>query len=172
MTIEVAFACVIAFAVALVQASRRTILNTRSIFGPVQIIASVVCAAMVPALTVYALQFHTAWALGLEPDSAWVEKLSMRGLELALVVALALFLVAVATYVVSALLMLAGRRVLGVMPAVFAVGLLLAIPLRGNVGGRFDEGSTPPTMIATAIVLVFLVVAIVAAGRMDSDLER
>ena len=171
MTVEIAFACVIAFAVALVQSSRRTILHTGNLLGPAQLLAGCMCAALVPALAVYAVHFHPAWALGVAPDSGLVGAFAAHGFWLALVLGGLLFAVGLGTYVASSRLLLAGRKTAVLLPAALAFALVLLVPLRGAVGGRFTGDEPPPTIIPTAIVIVFLVATLIAAGRFDASAQ-
>ncbi|MBN2361277.1 MAG: hypothetical protein JXR83_17620 [Deltaproteobacteria bacterium] len=168
MSVEIAFASVIAFAVALVQVSRRTILHSGNILGPAQLIAGCMCAALVPALAVYALHFHPAWALGVAADSSLVAAFAAHGFWLALAFAGALLVVGLASYLASSKLLLAGRRIAVLLPAAPVFLLVLAIPLRGAVGGRFTGDEPPPTIIPTAIVIIFLVATLIAVSRFDA----
>jgi len=172
VTVEIAFACVIAFSVALVQSSRRTILHTGNLLGPAQLIAGCMCAALVPALAVYAVHFHPAWALGVAPGSGLVAAFAVHGFWLALVFAGALFSVGLGTYIASSRLLLAGRRTAVLLPAALAFALVVLVPLRGSVGGRFTGDEPPPTIIPTAIVIVFLVATLIAAGRFDASSQH
>ncbi|MFH1811238.1 MAG: hypothetical protein ABIJ09_21040 [Pseudomonadota bacterium] len=171
MTVEMALACVIAFAVALVQVTRRTILASRQSLGVLQIGAAGVCAALVPTLSVYTLHFHPTWALGVEPGSYLAVVVVEQGFAVALGTALVLWIVAAVAYAVSVRMLLAGHRTGSLYPAAVAVALVIAVLVRGGVGGRFSGEDPPPALIATAVVLLFLVAALLGASRLDAESE-
>jgi 4-amino-4-deoxy-L-arabinose transferase-like glycosyltransferase len=172
LTVEISFACMIAFAVALVQATRRTIVITGQLYGPLQIAASLVCAALVPTLLAYSVQFHTAWALGIDDNAALIQTINAHGMEASLLSALLLDIAGATTYFVAALFQREGRRLLGLLPAALALLLVLVMMVRGSVGGRFRGDELPPALVSTIIVFIFLVAAIIGVSRVDSTVER
>ena len=169
--LEFALASCIFFSVALARVSQRTIIAAGQILGFVQILAGMVAAAVLPAYTVYMLQFHPAWTLGLAADSRLLPLIQLNGLWMALGLASLLVIVAAATYLLAVTLLRSDHPGRVWWPG-FAGLFLLVLPLlRGFDGARSLDGQWPPGWIAGIVIIIILSVTIYFVHRADLGVE-
>lgn len=172
MTIEIAFALTIFFGVVLARVSQRTILVAGQSLGFVQIAAGMAAAAVLPSYTVYMVQFHPSWAVGLEADATLVKLVQFNGLWAAMLVAALMVLGAGLSYALSVKLLCSDKPGRVWFPALFSVIMLAVVPIRGNIGDRVWDGRWPPGWIAGLAVVLLLGLTLLAVHRYDVTIEN